>query len=419
MSSLHDVSDADPRPRDGSWAEGAPRPSLLIISFSTIAGDPRVIRQVRAFAPMYDVTTVGYGPAPDGVNGHVEVPREFDPLRPSFRHLMALLVLRRYRRAYFGSRRIAFVRQAVPRGSMDMILANDADAAPVALELAPRLGVHSDLHEYATRQRENEQWWRRVVSPFVRWMITRHVSRAASVTTVSPGLAAEYRREFGIEAGVVPNVPEGRADLTPSVTPTEAPIRIVHAGAGTRSRKIEVMINAVRRANEQRPGAFLLDLYLKAGDEAYIRELDEQARGIPDGSVRVLDPVPFCELLDTLARYDVGLYACPPENFNQKHALPNKLFEFIQARLALVIGPSPDMAQYVRRYGVGVISEDFSAASVAEALESLTPAAVDEMKQHSHAAAAELTSDRQSQGWLDALAAIAESAPPGPRGSRR
>lgn len=408
-------SSPDTEARPGVADDTDARQSLVILSFSNIASDPRVLRQVGAFTPLYDVTTVGYGAAPEGVRRHIEVPREYDSMRPSFRHFMALLALRRFRRTYFRSRKIRFVAEALEPGSMDIILANDAESAPIAALLAPRYGFHCDLHEYATRQRENESWWRTLVAPFVRWMITTSVRRAASVTTVSPGLADEYAREFGITAGVVPNVPPHRVDLAPRPTPTDAPLRVVHAGAATRSRKIHVMLEAVRQANELRPGGFVLDLYLMAGDQPYIRELTEQAAAVTDGSIRVLDAVPFAELLDTMARYDIGLYACPPENFNQLHALPNKLFEFIQARLALVFGPSPDMSEYIRRYGVGVTSDDFSAPSVAESLATLTPAAVDEMKQRSHLAASELTSERQSQGWADAVATLAAHGKGGER----
>lgn len=387
--------------------DGGVRQSLLILSFSSLVSDPRVQRQIRVFAPLYDVTTIGYGPAPEGVVHHVEVPRDYDSMRPNFRHYMALLALRRYRRTYFGSRRVRFVLEAIEPGSMDMILANDADAAPLAARLRPRLGVHCDLHEYATRQREDETWWRTLVSPFMRWMITSSVRPAASVTTVSPGLAEEYAREFGIAASVVPNVPPHRTDLSPQPTPVDGPVRVIHAGAAARSRRIDVMLEAVRQANQLRPGGFRLDLYLMAGDESYIRELREQADAIADGSVRVLDAVPFDQLMDTMSRYDVGMFVCPPTTFNLRHALPNKLFEYVQARLALVIGPSPAMTQYIRRYCVGVTSQDFTAPSVAAALMELTPTAIDEMKWRSDQAAAELSSERQSQGWVDALADLA------------
>ena len=41
---------------------------LLIISFSPIARDARVLKQVRLFTPKYEVTTCGFGPAPEASN---------------------------------------------------------------------------------------------------------------------------------------------------------------------------------------------------------------------------------------------------------------------------------------------------------------------------------------------------------------
>ena len=55
------------------------------------------------------------------------------------------------------------------------------------------------------------------------------------------------------------------------------------------------------------------------------------------------------EIVDTIAEYDIGLFILSPINFNYYHALPNKLFEFIQARLAIAVSPSPEMARIVHR----------------------------------------------------------------------
>jgi hypothetical protein len=52
------------------------RPRLLILAFSRLVSDARVLRQVRLFAQGYAVTTVGYGEAPEGVVEHVRIPDE-------------------------------------------------------------------------------------------------------------------------------------------------------------------------------------------------------------------------------------------------------------------------------------------------------------------------------------------------------
>jgi len=101
--------------------------------------------------------------------------------------------------------------------------------------------------------------------------------------------------------------------------------------------------------------------------------------------------------------YDVGLYLLPPRNFNQRNALPNKFFEFIQARLAVAVGPSPEMAGLVRRHGCGVVAADFTPEALAAELNSLDANQIVGFKLASNAAAAGLSADRNAKVILSAI----------------
>jgi hypothetical protein len=81
-------------------------------------------------------------------------------------------------------------------------------------------------------------------------------------------------------------------------------------------------------------------------------------------------------------------------------ALPNKLFEFIQARLALVVGPSPEMARVVREHECGLVTRDFTSQSLAEALASLTPASIAAYKRQSNRAAGQLNAEQNRAAVL-------------------
>lgn len=378
------------------------RPSVVVLSFSPIARDPRVLRQVRLLSSVADVTTCGYGPAPDGVVHHVRVPDALAPWRPGTLGRIvgpALLTLRLHDRLYTRSPRIRFVLDALPPGSMDVVVANDALAAPLALALRPRAGVHSDLHEYAPRQGEDRLLWRALVAPLMTWAC-RSVRDVASVTTVAPGIAEEYERVFGLRPEVVPNATAYRPDLVP--TPVGRPLRLVHVGIAGRARRLETMMDAVALVESRDPGSMTLDLVLAQGDSSYIAELEERARALGE-AVRVLPPVPFDEIVPVLSAYDVGIFVCPPTTFNLLHALPNKLFEFVQARLAVVVGPSPEMARVVTEHGVGLVAPGFSVEETARALAGLRPESVAVFKASSHAAAEELGAERLSVPWLDAV----------------
>jgi hypothetical protein len=177
---------------------------------------------------------------------------------------------------------------------------------------------------------------------------------------------------------------------------------MVHHGAANRNRRLGDMIDIVRRLDAR----FTLDLYL-TGSQSTIEDLKKQARDCP--RVRFLPPVPYDTILPMLTQYDVGLFFNIPTTFNLRSALPNKLFEFIQARLMVAIGPSPDMRYYVDKYGCGIVSGEATVAAMAAALNGLTADRIDQAKARSHLAAKDLCFEHET-GKLRRILASAMAA---------
>lgn len=369
------------------------RPQLLVLSFSAIASDARVLKQVALFSDRYDLYTCGHGPAPAGVAGHFEIPAD----RQVWQYDRALLVLRRYTRAYWSNRAIAAAAELLPVGRFDAIVANDIDSVGLAISLRPTSGVHADLHEFAPRQKLDNLKWRLFVAPFMRWMCRAFLPDAASVTTVAQGIARQYEREYGITAGVVTNA---APYLDLPVGPVGDPIRLVHSGACLRSRGLDIMIDAVAAAT--RP--VTLDLFLTPNDPAYLEELRARIASVPGATLR--DPVPYAQLGQTLNGFDIGVHILPPTNFNNKWALPNKLFDYVQARLGVIVGPSPEMARVVTETGIGEVLADFRSESLRLAIDALTPERTREWKAASDRAAEGLSSAVQVRVWGDAVEAL-------------
>ncbi|SFR95695.1 Glycosyl transferases group 1 [Microbacterium sp. cf046] len=382
------------------------KPSLLILSFSPIASDARVLKQVEAFRDDYAVTTCGYGPTPDGVARHVRIP---DDVLHNVLH-DGRITRKAYKRAYWSLWSVKWVRKHLKRGAYDIVLADDVEAVPLALRLRPKYGTHADLHEYSPLLHEDWEGWRAKITPYVEWLCSEYVAHADSWSTVSGGLAREYERNFGFRPVVVTNAAP-YVDAEPR--PVGDPIRLVHSGAALHDRKLEDLVAGVAASTS---GA-TLDLYLTPNQPAFVEVL----RGLAaetDGRVRVNDPVPYAQLSETLQGYDVGVHMLAPTNFNNRWALPNKLFDYVQARLGVIIGPSPEMAEYVQRYGLGAVTESFEPAALAAVLDGLTVADVERWKKAADASARELSAATQVQLWKDAIDALARrggaSAPRNP-----
>ena len=97
--------------------------------------------------------------------------------------------------------------------------------------------------------------------------------------------------------------------------------------------------------------------------------------------------------MNAIRHYDMGIFLLPPVNFNYENTLPNKLFDFIQARLGIAIGPTPEMAEIVNHYHIGIVSEKFTAESLAEKLNQVTKADIETFKKNTNVAAKELNAE--------------------------
>ncbi|WP_214465761.1 glycosyltransferase [Microbacterium flavescens] len=362
------------------------RPTMLILSYSPIARDARVLKQVSRFTQDFDVTTCGYGPAPEGVVEHISMPddQRYNDLDGK------LITLKHYRKAYWRLSAVKWSREHLRGRRFDVAIANDVEAVPVAVKLRPRRGVLADLHEYSPRLHDDHQLWFQRITPWFEWVVRRYVTKANAWTTVSRGIVDEYEKNFGFRAELVTNAAPLQ-QLEPQ--PVGEPIRLVHSGACLRNRQLHVMAEAVDAAAVD----VTLDFYLTANDPPYLEELKEYAGR--SSRVTVHDPVPYAELADTLNAYDVGIHVLPPINFNNKLALPNKLFDYVQARLGVVIGPSQEMEYYVDHYDIGVVADDFTREATTAAIDRLDVEAVTGFKRRAHENAEQLAGERQVDVW--------------------
>lgn len=390
------------------------RPTLLILSFSPLVSDARILKQIALLRNDYDVVTCGLGEMPHGVVEHIMMPTGSSAARPYGRWL----TLKQYRLAYWRQTGVRWVHSALRGRRFDAVIANDVEAVPLALAIAPRRVVHADLHEYSPRMREDRPNWRRRVGVYLDWMCRHYVSRAASWTTVSSGLAAEYERVFGFRAELVTNAAPYAA-LSPQLVGTapggasghenqQAPIRLVHSGGCLPNRGLEELVDALGLTS----ASVTLDLYLVPNDPALLQRIIERSAVEPRLTVHA--GVPYRELISTLNGFDVGVHLLPPHTFNHRFALPNKLFDYVQARLGVISGPTPEMAEIVREYALGWVTDDFTAESLARVLNDIHPAAVDAAKRASDIAAVPLAAERQMGAWVRAIERIAP-----PRGEGR
>ncbi len=273
-------------------------------------------------------------------------------------------------------------------GPYDAILANDL----TGLVLVRRWGLEApliyDAHEYSPGQYTPDAAGREKAEQAERFL-RENLKYCDAVMTVCEGIAEEYAREFGIEKPVVVTNATRYRELTPVICMNDT-IRLVHHGVAAAQRKIENMIDAVILADSR----YELDLFLIHKDTAYFESLKARASACP--RIRFLEPMPMQEIAERLNVYDAGFYILEPVNFNHLHALPNKLFEFVQARIGIIIGPSPEMARSVTKYQLGAVADDFTPWAMARLLASISRSDINRFKENAHRHAFELSGEVQA-----------------------
>jgi hypothetical protein len=298
---------------------------------------------------------------------------------------VTLLATRQLRRAELAAPAVRFALEALRDHRYDLVVANDARVLALAHTVARGAPIWGDLHEWAPEERTQSLSWRLLVAPLMRHLCARYLPICAITTTVCESIAELYVRDFAVHPAVVRNS-SSWVDLQPSRVDDDY-VRLVHSGGAVSGRNIETMIDAVAALDDR----FTLDLYLVAANDggAYERSLRARSRGCDRIVFR--DPVAPSALPAILNKYDIGIYIMPPATTNARLALPNKFFDFVQARLGIVVGPTVEMQRLVERHELGLIASGFRVEDTIAALGSLTTDSIRQFKAASHRASRELS----------------------------
>lgn len=380
--------------------------TALIAVRSEIVVDPRVRRQIDWLVEDgWTVDTIGLGAAPPGVRDHFALgPQAAWSTSRIGRGVMHAALPNRTKFDIMIRRRIPAEASArVRRGAYDLVIFNDIDfvawlADRRTFTPAALAGhLHLDLHEYFPPHLPPGSRLRIRVDSHHVWLRS-FIGHPAWTTrsTVAGGIAEAYAAEFGVpRPDVIRNAPP-YLDQTPSPV-GDTRVRLIHHGVAQWQRGLREVVEAMRLLDARFDMTFML-----AGSAEVVAELRELAADVAD-RVHIVPPAPMAELSQVVNQYDLQVMFYPPKSENLRWALPNKLFESVQGRLGLVIGPSPMMAEIVEQYGNGIVASGWHPADLAAAIGRLTPARVREFKAASDRAAHDLSAEHERGVFLRVL----------------
>lgn len=280
----------------------------------------------------------------------------------------------------------------------DLWVANDWIMLPIAARLcAERGGVFVyDTHEFAVTEYSESLRWRLLHQPIVRAVEGAHIRAARAVTAVSPGIAERLHTLYRL-----PDVPTTIRNVPfyqpVAFRPTGTTVRVLYHGIVAPGRGLEAAIDSVPL---WQPNATFT--IRGPGNPDYLDGLRRRIAGLGVGArVELAPPVPMTDLVAEAAVFDIGLFTLPGHSEHNAFALPNKVFEYTMAGLALCVSDLPEMARLVAAHKTGITIPDITPPAIAAAINGLKPAVIDGFKRNALEAARELCWECEARRMLD------------------
>jgi len=357
---------------------------------STISQDNRVLRHIQALKSDYRVVTVGFGSSPNGSSEHFSIPEHLPylPLNPT---ALIPLIFGNYRRSSQNTAAIRFVKKLVHELAFDLAIVIDAAALPTVRFIDKPLII--DMHEYAPLEMEHDWRFRIFLKRYNSWLCRKHLSKASAVTTVSHGLANRYEHEFAVKVSVIYNA---RELVQIKVRETKnLNLRLIHTGLAAKARQLQVMVQAVSAIPHM-----TLDLYLVVAPYQ-IRTMKRLVKAAQKtNNVRVLDPVHPGVIPHLINNYDLALIYVASDTFTLRHAMPNKLFDCVQARVGIVSGPSDEISEFCEKKKIGVSTSKFDAEELETLLRGIEVNTINELKLNCEDVALEINAETEGTKLL-------------------
>lgn len=387
---------------------------ICILSFSSIARDARVSRQIEYLTPHYDLTAIGGGARPTAFPALNWLPVSLSfPLSQKLLGLLWLMLGKvmpsYYEKWYWRIKRNQQALKIALATPHDAYHANDWQMLPIAAKAAQHHNARLvlDLHEYGPLEWENRLYWRLLYSPMITHILRIYAPEVDASITVAALIAERYQREFGLDPLVVLNAPKQVGDVPiHEVDPHN--IRLIHHGAAIRDRYLEKMIQTIALTDNR----FSLHFMLKPATPGYINKLRQVADRLAPERVHIHEPVAQKQIIQTIAKYDIGFNLIAPSNYNYLVALPNKFFDGLAAGLAICIGPSPSMAELVRKYDLGCVAPSFEPESIAKMLNQLDVSKLKQMRQAARATAKLFNADVEMTKVIKLYRHLLSEGPP-------
>lgn len=257
-----------------------------------------------------------------------------------------------------------------------LVHAHDRNALPIGFLVSRLAGAKLiyDSHElwgHTAHTAKRPGFFNRMAAAMERFA----ARKAQGVITVSDSIVRHMQDNMGLEdITLVRNLPYlKRREAYPRDT---SPLRLdlgidpekivlLYQGVVSRHRGLELIVRAAEFLSEQFTVVVL-------GNGVIVPELKELARSLgPEERVKFHSAVSPESLIEYSSGADLGFSLTEDTCLNNRYSLPNKLFEYLQAGLPVIVSNLPEMKSVVEANGVGLVLPNWDPQAAAQAINKL------------------------------------------------
>ena len=245
--------------------------------------------------------------------------------------------------------------------SETILLANDLDTLWPNYLVSKKLKIPLifDSHEIFT---EMPSLQGRFVKKIWKFLEKRLVPKIKYMMTESESYAEWFQQEYGIKPIVVRNIPR---KITEEINfPVNNPKIILYQGAINQSRGIPQAIEAMNYIDNA--------IFKIIGDGPKRKEYEDFVlKNKLENKIQFLGTKSPAELRKITRMADVGLSLEENGGVSYFYSLPNKVSDYIQAKVPLVMINFPEMMRVKKQFNVGEVVENHDAKNIAEKIKTV------------------------------------------------
>lgn len=243
--------------------------------------------------------------------------------------------------------------------NFDVLLSNDLDTLS-ANYLASKVKMKElvyDSHEYFTEVPELIH--RPQIKNIWEKLEESMVPKIKYAYTVCHSIANIYEEKYGVHFDVVRNIPFASETRTEIIKPEKRNRIILYQGAVNIGRGLKQAILSMHFIDNAE--------LIIAGDGDIKTELEKIVeKENLQNKIVFKGRLPIEELAKLTPLADLGLSIEEDLGLNYRFALPNKLFDYIQAQVPVLVTNLPEMKAIVEQYNIGEITSTLEPELLAE-----------------------------------------------------